>query len=1176
MYQSLRILAAGLLAVTSAFAQTDALTNRLHSAGRSNNLKGVQDSLVQGADVNATDNTGATALFYAVAAKNQEMAAWLLEQGASADMQNAAGRSPVAQAAQLGDIEMLKLLAAHGGDLQKRYWLGRGEAAACLHIAVRNNDMKLAQYLLSEKVSTETRNSEAQSPLMLAAAMDNPAMVRLLIENGAYLYADRSFGGSLLDSEMFAPPPRIKSYLQQVEQQRTANITEPAWTRCLKQENDETVIDLTKIESYLQSGGDPTGADKIGRTLLHYVAESYLGNVYQSKIHLLEELAADPRLDINAQDIHGQTALHLTCRHDQVPNAKILLDHGAAVDIQNYDDSTPLVTLARFHHSGVVGEENELEIAKLLLDKGAEVNATNAFGYTPLLYLAEDRMDRHLNFARLLIDHGAEVNAKNHEGNTFLHVAADLGTAAMMKLVIEAKADMNLRSYYGRSILDAVRYDSQEKYDLIFQYKQDTNVLQAVYYAQAAILDRLIQEGADINMTTDYDHGATGLIIAAKQNIPEIVKQLLALGADINKTDQLDCTALHYAAELGHDDIVWQLLQGGADVNIRSKEGRLAAQLAKTNNRYRVLQLFKDYYQAGQTAQPQAAQAKAPAANTANTAKTETAGEAVEEITWDLDRVEPRLSRPQTLQRIKAYLPKTSKSLHSAVIRGQLKQINQLLILGADVNETDEMGMLPLGYAVLLDNLPVVTLLLQKGADVNRLDANGMFWEMLGIMGWGHTVGTEAGWGPLHYTTAAGSHAMLDLLIQQGADVNLAEKETQKTPIFMAIERDRPHMLKTLLEAGADLKHMDKNGETLFHSMARRGKIDYLKLLMEMGVEVDTPDRSGNTALMTAARMGEDDVMIFLLENGADVSGLKKIFASTLAASYTDETLRILVEYGVDVNTKNASGKPPLFSLFDYGSDWSQVRKKIQMLLDSGIDVNACNNDGDTVLHYAARGGDSVPIEFAEFMIEQGVDVDRPNNKGETALQVLLNFGSPNTRSQRLALMLAQNTTDVNRVDRYGRNTLHQAAMRGLPEVVAVLASKGADLNNRENDMPGGKTPLHSAIAEKQTEAVRALLEAGADLSAGDKRGQTPLFTAIHSGNADILQLLLDNGVDVNGLNKNGSTALHTAVGNQKQEIVQWLLKAGARTDIPDRNGFTAADLARRMNNPEMAALFQQ
>ncbi len=1153
MKRLVRILMCCVLLTTPALSSEENLsTRKLLAASRLNRLTAVQQSLSEGADVNAADEQGKTPLVYAVAAGNPEMVALLLESGAAVDILDSSAMSPAAMAAWKGRVDILKQLVARGGDLHRRYRMENGQAGTLLHIAVLNKDMELARYLLSEQVSTEIRNSDAESPLMLAAAMDSLPMVKLLVEHGANLYADRGFGGTLLDSEMFQPSPQIKRYLQEVERQRLSAFPTPGWAACLREDTHDTTIDLPALQSYLQQGGSPEGRDAHGRTLLHYVAAC-------KNSGLLESLLAVPDADVNAADRYGQTPLHLACRKDEAAHVKVLLDHDAAVDARDADWYTPLTLLAKYYHSGVVGDKEEVEIARMLLEKGADVNAVNAFGETPLLCLAEANMDKHLGFARLLIEHGADVNRQNYEGNTFLHRAAEMGTAAMMKLVIEAGADLNLRNYAGRSIADSARYDAKEKYDLIFQYKTDVSVLEAAYYSQPEILDRLAGEGADLNMTTDYDNGATALIIAAKRNNPEVVKKLIALNANVNSQDQLGSSALHYAAELGHDDIVWQLLQNGADVNLRNKEGRLAAQLAKANNKHRVLQLFKDYYQAG----PEEPAASPKLAEMATAAMA------------DPNRVEPRLSKAEKLRRAEAYLLKTSRPLHTAVIRGQLNQINQLLTLGADVHETDEMGMLPLNYAVLLDNLPAVMLLLQKGADLNRLDANGMFWEMLGIWGWGHTIGTEAGWGTLHYAVAAGSQTALELLIKKGADVNQAEKEYQKTPIFMALQVERPAMLKTLLDAGANLKHMDKQGETLFHSMARQDKIDYLKLLMELGVEVDTPDRSGNTALMTAANMGQDDVMIFLLENGADVSGLKKIFASALAKSYTAETLRILIEYGVDVNTTTSSGKPPLFELFKYGSDWKDVRKNVQLLLDSGVDVHACNKDGDTVLHYAAKGGDMVPIEFAELMLEQGVDADRLNNKGETALQVLLGFGGLTERSQRLALMLAQKSTDVNRVDRYGCNTLHLAAAQGLPDVVTLLASKGADLNNRENDLQGGKTPLHSAVWGKKREVIQVLLEAGADISAADKMQETPLFTAIHRDYLEGVQLLLDYKADCNVQNQYEETPLHVAVSEGRKEIVAALLKAGARTDIPNRNRQTAPELARKINKPEIAALFQ-
>ena len=1185
------VLSWSLFNATLIFAQMDAPTSRLLSTCQSNNLTAVQESLAQGADVNAKDQAGYTPLLYAVTAGNLQMTELLLEKGAHQDVNDSQGRCPVIIAVQTGNVQLLQKLAGAGGDLGHRHVITRGDARTPLHIAVQNQDIPMVKYLLSQKVSMEARNIDFESPLMLAAMTGNLEMVKLLVENGANMYATRGFGSSLLESEMYPPPPPIKRYLQEVEQKRLSALEEPVWAGVLKRDEIGR-IKPESIEEYLQQGGDPHGKDKEGQTLLHYAAGA------GAKKDLLESLLTVPEIDINTADIHGMTPLHIACRYDELENVKTLLEYGAAVDARDRNEKTPLIILAQYYHSGISGDEQEVQIARMLLENGAEVNAADAFGKTPLLCLSEANMDKHLAFTRLLIEHGADVNRQDCAGKTFLHGASEMGTAAMMKLAIEAGADLNMRNYYGRSILNVARYDKQEKIDLFYQYKKGVSVLEAVYYSQTDILDSLIQQGANINMTTDYDNAATGLIIAAKRNDLKMTKKLLELGVTIDDRDNLGSTALHYAAQYGFDNIVTQLLDNGADVTLRNKEGWRALDLAGTNDRYRAIQLFKDRYPDMQiSTQPVLEQQTLNlAVSMKNTDREMTEGmtisvlsKLVQEVNPnvlhaavpDANMIQAQLQKEEHKQQVRAYLTQTSKPLHKAVIQDNQQMVKRLLAAGSDIHEIDEAGMLPLTYAVLLDDQEMATLLLENGADINRLDTNVNFWEQLGIWGWGHTVGQEGGWAALHYITATGSEQMLQFLLQHGADVDIKEKEHGNSPIFMAVQVDRPDMLKILIEAGADLTLNNKIGRTLLHSLAARGKIDYIKLLLENGADIDV-GKPGTTPLMTAADLGEDDTMIFLLENGADINILNinapKLSRSMLSKPYATETLKILTEYGFDINTKPASAEPLLFSLFNTGAKMKNgLRENVQLLLDAGMDVNATDKEGNTVLHFAAKKCYMDPagsVELVGMLIPYGADVNRTNAKGQTPLDIMLNPYVRSCGSKELIRLLAENNTHLNDTDRYGCNSLHNAVVLGWADIVILLASKGADIENRTNDMQGQKTPLHSAIYEKHADVVKALLDAGANIEARDKNERTPLMTAVASEKMELIQILLEYQPDCNTQDKYDNTCLHLAVEKGNKEIIRLLLKAEARTDIPNRNQMTPKALAERFNKTEIAALF--
>jgi NAD(P)-dependent dehydrogenase (short-subunit alcohol dehydrogenase family) len=102
--------------------------------------------------------------------------------------------------------------------------------------------------------------------------------------------------------------------------------------------------------------------------------------------------------------------------------------------------------------------------------------------------------------------------------------------------------------------------------------------------------------------------------------------------------------------------------------------------------------------------------------------------------------------------------------------------------------------------------------------------------------------------------------------------------------------------------------------------------------------------------------------------------------------------------------------------------------------------------------------------------------------------------------------------------------SLHEAIVRGDLEAVRELIEAGADLNVR--DPTGGSSPLITAATFGQTEAAKALIEAGADLDQQNNDGSTALITAAFFAHADIVEALLAAGADKSIRNNAGSTAL--------------------------------------------------
>ena len=264
------------------------------------------------------------------------------------------------------------------------------------------------------------------------------------------------------------------------------------------------------------------------------------------------------RVDVNATQPDGATALHWAAYRDDREAADLLIRAGARVNAANQLGATPL---------WVAANEGNTEMMDRLAAAGADPNLALGTGETPLMTASRTG---NLAAVRTLLRHGASVNAKeSSRSQTALMWAISERHSDVAALLVEFGADVkartNVRHELVNSGADGTQRLTSDRSDL-FEEDQGgfTPLLFAARAGDAGSAGLLIEKGASVNDAAPT--GATALVVAAHSGQPEVAKVLLDHGADPNASDA-GYTALHAAILRGDMDLVKVLLAHGANPN---------------------------------------------------------------------------------------------------------------------------------------------------------------------------------------------------------------------------------------------------------------------------------------------------------------------------------------------------------------------------------------------------------------------------------------------------------------------------------------------------------------------------------------------------------------------------------------------------------------------------------
>ena len=653
------------------------------------------------------------------------------------------------------------------------------------------------------------------------------------------------------------------------------------------------------------------------------------------------------------------------------------------------------------------------------------------------------------------------------------------------------------------------------------------------------LIAALVAAGADIE-ASDKD-GYTALHAAAASNAPAAIAALAEAGADVSARDLDSFTPLLRAAASTASAAITALLAAGADANERDGLGRTPLHLAGLLARNWTIEIVQAttaaLLEAGANPNARDDQRATPLHNAASVGNSLT-----------MTAVLLEAGANPNLRMSPANVAGGWTPLRAWVSVGQDPDIlAALLEAGTDIETRDDDGNSLLHLAAERDKPATVAALLEAGANLGARDPSGRT--------------------PLHAaaaSTAVGSRlasgAAIAVLLEAGADPN-ARDDAGYTALQLA-PGGSTGLITALMEAHAggivhDPNAHDAFGYSALHAAARANSPRLIAALVAAGADVDALDNDGYTPLLVAAgakrragrnappRTSNAEAITALAEAGANLEarndwGWSALhFAASAESDVAAESavLSALIEAGADLQARDRNGWTALRM-----ASWASHMAAIVTLAEAEPD----NNSFAAVLALAAN--DPAPPA----LVEAGVNPNARDDRGQTVLHHAIRWHDSDALAALAALVEAG--ADLNAIDGNGDTPLHRAVQQNNAAMIAALVAAGADVEARDTS---GRTALQVAAYNGEPDMVAALLEAGAGIEARDPRGRTALHFAAgrdfhgpaHTGfisTHGVIGVLLEAGADPDALDNFGNTPLHTAAEAGYRAATGILLVLGA------------------------------
>lgn len=308
----------------------------------------------------------------------------------------------------------------------------------------------------------------------------------------------------------------------------------------------------------------------------------------------------------------------------------------------------------------------------------------------------------------------------------------------------------------------------------------------------------------------------------------------------------------------------------------------------------------------------------------------------------------------------------------------------------------------------------------------------------------------------LHDACSKRNKGLFEYLIESGADVNHINKEGH-TPLMIACQKGDSKTAKLLIKNGARVDfQFKKNSTALMHAIKSKN-IDLINLILKNTKNINFENNDGDTALIMAVQNDDSKIASLLIEAGARIDQLTSAGESALSVACEcnlPEMLDFLIgKLGhFNRNDNNFLSHYPLKTIIENGNT-----EAMSVLLKNGLPINALKEDSWRLIANASFYGKT---EIARMLLEKcssSLPLSPPGFLSRTPIPVyeLLQRSlksASGAGNKEIVRMLIEVGAKLDHIDSEGESATHYAIKKERPEVLLFLLQKTGKLTyERDN-----------------------------------------------------------------------------------------------------------------------------